>query len=60
MMIGLYREIRAWGGAVFIIRMQKGIRRIYQMAGLQRIIPGYDDESQFMAAMEGGGKDNEG
>ena len=60
MMIGLYREIRAWGGAVFIIRMQKGIRRIYQMAGLQRIIPSYDDESQFMAAMEGGGKDNEG
>ena len=48
MMIGLYREIRAWGGAVFIIRM------------LQRIIPSYDDESQFMAAMEGGGKDNEG
>lgn len=45
---------------VFIIRMQKGIRRIYQMAGLQRIIPSYDDESQFMAAMEGGGKDNEG
>ena len=24
MMIGLYREIRAWGGAVFIIRMQNG------------------------------------
>ncbi len=24
MMIGLYREIRAWGGAVYIIRMQSG------------------------------------
>lgn len=59
MMIGLYREIRAWGGAVFIIRMQRGVRRVYQMAGLQRIIPDYEDEAQFMAMVEGGRSDNE-
>lgn len=60
MMIGLYREIRTWGGAVFIIRMQKGVRRIYQMAGLQRIIPSYEDEVQLLSALEGGKKGNEG
>lgn len=55
MMIGLYREIRAWGGAVYIIRMQSGVRRIYRMAGLHKIIPCYEDEAQFLAAVEGGG-----
>lgn len=53
MMIGLYREIRAWGGAVFIIHMHPGVRRIYQMAGLHQIIPSYEDESQLMQTMEG-------
>ena len=55
MMIGLYREIRAWGGAVYIIRMQSGVRRIYRMAGLHKIIPCYEDVSAVLAAVEGGG-----
>ena len=59
MMIGLYREIRAWGGAVYIIRMQSGVRRIYRMAGLHKIIPCYEDEAQFLAAVEGGGAGDE-
>ena len=59
MMIGLYREIRAWGGAVYIIRMQSGVRRIYRMAGLHKIIPCYEDEAQFLAAVEGGGVGDE-
>ena len=59
MMIGLYREIRAWGGAVYIIRMQSGVRRIYRMSGLHKIIPGYEDEAQFLAAVEGGGAEDE-
>lgn len=54
MMIGLYREIKAWGGAVFIIRMQRGVKRIYQMAGLHKIIPNYEDEAQLMKVAEGG------
>ena len=59
MMIGLYQEIRAWGGAVYIIRMQSGVRRIYRMAGLHKIIPCYEDEAQFLAAVEGGGAGDE-
>lgn len=59
MMIGLYREIRAWGGAVYIIRMQSGVRRVYRMAGLHKIIPCYEDEAQFLAAVEGGGAGDE-
>ena len=59
MMIGLYREIRAWGGAVYIIRMQSGVRRIYRMAGLHKIIPCYEDEAQFLAAVEVGGAGDE-
>ena len=59
MMIGLYREIRAWGGAVYIIRMQSGVRRIYRMAGPHKIIPCYEDEAQFLAAVEGGGAGDE-
>ena len=59
MMIGLYREIREWGGAVYIIRMQSGVRRIYRMAGLHKIIPCYEDEAQFLAAVEGGGAGDE-
>ena len=59
MMIGLYREISAWGGAVYIIRMQSGVRRIYRMAGLHKIIPCYEDEAQFLAAVEGGGAGDE-
>lgn len=59
MMIGLYREIRAWGSAVYIIRMQSGVRRIYRMAGLHKIIPCYEDEAQFLAAVEGGGAGDE-
>ena len=59
MMIGLYREIRAWGGAVYIIRMQSGVRRIYRMAGLHKIIPCYEDEAQLLAAVEGGGAGDE-
>jgi len=59
MMIGLYREIRAWGGAVYIIRMQSGVQRIYQMAGLHKIIPCYEDKAQFLAAVGGGERDSE-
>lgn len=59
MMIGLYREIRAWGGAVYIIRMQSGVWRIYRMAGLHKIIPCYEDEEKFLAAVEGGGAGDE-
>lgn len=53
MMIGLYREIRAWGGGVFIIHMRPSVRRIYHMAGLHQIIPSYEDEAQFMQTLEG-------
>lgn len=53
MMIGLYREIKAWGGAVFIIHMQPCVRRIYQMAGLHQIIPSYEDEDRLMQTLEG-------
>ncbi|MGN0205443.1 MAG: anti-sigma factor antagonist [Coprococcus sp.] len=60
MMIGLYREMKMCGGAVGIIHMHKSIRRIYQMAGLQRIICCYEDEQQMMAAVREGGGNNEG
>lgn len=53
MMIGLYREMKVRGGAVGIIHMQKSIRRIYEMAGLQRIILCCEDEQQLLAAMKG-------
>lgn len=59
MMIGLYREMKVRGGAVGIIHMQAGIRRIYQMAGLQKIIHCYEDEKQMLAVMEGGNDGNE-
>lgn len=56
MMIGLFREMKMRGGAVGIIHMKKSIRRIYQMAGLQKIICCYEDEQQMMRALkeEGG------
>lgn len=58
MMIGLYREMKVCGGTVGIIHMQEGIRRIYQMAGLQKIIRCYEDEQQMLSVMGGGdGKD---
>ncbi len=55
MMIGLYREMHARGGAVGMIHMKKSIRRIYQMAGLQKIIHCYEDEQQMMMALKAEG-----
>lgn len=61
MMIGLYREMKMRGGAVGIIHMKKSIRRIYQMAGLQKIIYCCEDEQQMVTALkEEGGMMHEG
>ncbi len=59
MMIGLYREMKTCGGVTGIIHMHKSIRRIYQMAGLQRIICCYENEQQMMAAVRQEGDRNE-
>ena len=60
MMIGLYREMKMRGGAVGIIHMKKSVNRIYQMAGLPKIIHCYEDEYQMaMALKEKGGISHE-
>lgn len=56
MMIGLYRELKVCGGAVGVIHMQESIRRIYEMAGLRKIIPCYEDEQQVMEEVKGGSR----
>lgn len=56
MMIGLYREMKVCGGAVGVIHMQESIRRIYEMAGLRKIIPCYEDEKQVMEKLKGGSR----
>ena len=61
MMIGLYREIRAWGGAVFIIRMQNGdpsdLSDGRDCRGSFRVMT---TNRSLWQPVEGGGKDNEG
>jgi stage II sporulation protein AA (anti-sigma F factor antagonist) len=53
MMIGLYREMQVRGGQTFMMHMQKRIRRIYQMAGLEKIITCYEDEAQVQTIERG-------
>ena len=60
MLIGLYREMKMCGGVTGIIHMHKSISRIYQMAGLQKIICCYEDERQMMSAVREDGDSNEG
>ena len=60
MMIGLYKEMKARNGTVGVIHMQAGIRRIYRLAGLSKIIRCYGDEAELTEAMKGGGGAHEG
>jgi stage II sporulation protein AA (anti-sigma F factor antagonist) len=61
MMIGMYKEMQVNGGQVWMMHMHKEIRRIYEMAGLNRIIRCYEDaEEILMQTGEGGIHGNKG
>jgi len=55
MLIGRYRAAESMGGKVFAVGIQKPLRRLFDLAGLAKIIACFDTSESAMAA-EGGNK----
>ncbi|MBS3939107.1 MAG: anti-sigma F factor antagonist [Peptococcaceae bacterium] len=51
--LGRYRRVNSAGGRMAACFVHPSVERLYNMAGLPRIIPSYDSEVHALAALKG-------
>jgi len=51
--LGRYRRVNSAGGRMAACFLNDGVERLYQMAGLPRIINSYESEATALAAIKG-------
>lgn len=53
MIIGRYKNIMAYGGKTAVANAKERVLKIFQMAGMQKIIPLYNNVEEALQAMGG-------
>lgn len=53
MVIGRYKNVLAGGGKTVVARANDRVSKIFQMAGMQKIIPQYESIAQALEALGG-------